>query len=273
MQKESRRLRADGKSIGLASTMGALHEGHLSLVRQAREDNDVVVVSLFVNPAQFGPGEDLEKYPRDLEGDLKKLETEKADIVFAPEAEDMYLANRATVVEVGGNLTSALCGMSRPGHFRGVTIVVAKLFNIVLPDRAYFGRKDYQQLQVIRRMAMDLNFPVDIVPMPTVREPDGLAISSRNKYLSKEERIDALALKEALDHFRERVEQGERGAMRLIAEMTELIEAVPSTEIDYAAVVDAETLEDIEVLKGRTLAALAVKVGSTRLIDNTVVEV
>lgn len=273
MQKESRRLRAEGRSIGLAPTMGALHEGHLSLVRKAREDNDVVVVSIFVNPTQFGPGEDFDKYPRDLAGDLDKLEAENADIVFAPAVEDMYRSGHSTVVEVGGALTSTLCGMSRPGHFRGVTIVVSKLLNIVLPDRAYFGEKDFQQLQVIRRMVRDLNFPVEIVPLPIVREKDGLAMSSRNKYLSKDERIDALALKEALEHFRERVEEGERDAMKLAADMMSLIEETPSAEIDYVAVVDAETLEDVATLAGRTLAALAVKFGATRLIDNTVVEV
>ena len=253
--------------------MGALHEGHLSLVRKAAEDNDVVVVSVFVNPTQFGPNEDLEQYPRDLAGDTDRAEQAGADIIFAPSTEDMYLPNHSTLVDVGGNLTSVMCGLSRPGHFRGVTIVVAKLLNIVMPDRAYFGRKDYQQLLVVDRMVKDLNFPVEIIPLPIVREEDGLALSSRNKYLAKDERTDALALKESLDHFRQRIEEGERDAMKLVSEMAELIQEAPSSEIDYVSVVNADTLEDLEEIKGRVLAAIAVRIGSTRLIDNTVVEV
>lgn len=273
MQAESLRRRQAAQSIGFVPTMGALHDGHLSLVRRARQENDTVVVSIFVNPTQFGPGEDFRRYPRDLQGDLEKLEGLDPDIVFVPEVADMYADDHCTVVEVGGALSGTLCGTSRPGHFRGVTTVVAKLFNIVLPTRAYFGEKDYQQLQVIKRMVRDLNFPVEIVPMPIVREPDGLAMSSRNQYLAPEERGDALVLGEALDDFRQRVAGGERDALKLAQKMSELIESVPSAEIDYVAVVDAETLEDVATLSGRTLAALAVRFGDTRLIDNTVVEV
>lgn len=273
MQQESQRIRTEGGTIGFVPTMGALHEGHLSLVRRSAEENDTTVVSVFVNPTQFGPGEDLEQYPRDPEGDEHKAAEAGADIVFAPSIEDMYLPAHATIVDVGGNLTNTLCGLSRPGHFRGVAIVVSKLFNIVLPHRAYFGRKDYQQLRVVSRMAEDLNFPVEIVPMPTVREKDGLAVSSRNRYLTEEERTDARVLKEALDHFRQRVEEGERDTLRLVSEMTALIHEVPSAEIDYVSIVNADTLEDVERLDGRVLAALAVKIGGTRLIDNTVVEI
>jgi pantoate--beta-alanine ligase len=272
MQSRSLDLRRQGKTIGFVPTMGALHAGHQSLIKRAREANDIVVVSIFVNPTQFGPGEDFEKYPRMLQDDLAKCRDVGADLVFAPETADMYAENQSTYIEVL-KLTENLCGLSRPGHFRGVATVVAKLFNIVLPHRAYFGEKDYQQLQVIKRMARDLFFPIEIVPVPTFREKDGLAMSSRNMYLSPEERIDALVLKEALDHFRKRVEEGERDAMILIKEMSDLIGEVPSAEVDYVAVVNAETLEDIKTIQGKVLAALAVRIGTTRLIDNTVVQV
>jgi len=272
MQKTSLKLRAEKKSIGFVPTMGALHAGHQSLMKKARDANDVVVVSIFVNPTQFGPGEDFEKYPRTLNEDLAKCGAVGVDIVFNPEAGSMYAPDQSTFVEVL-KLTDNLCGMSRPGHFRGVATVVCKLLNIVQPTRAYFGLKDYQQLQVIKRMARDLFIPADIVPVEIFREPDGLAMSSRNRYLSPEERTDALVLKEALDLFRERVKKGERNAITLIKEMMELIVEVPSTEIDYVSIVDANTLEDVAMIEGRVVAALAVKVGNTRLIDNTIVGV
>ncbi|HHN47129.1 MAG TPA: pantoate--beta-alanine ligase [Planctomycetes bacterium] len=272
VQERSLGLRALGKSIGLVPTMGALHAGHVALCERARAQNDVVVVSIFVNPAQFGTGEDYKKYPRTFDKDVEKCAGAGVDVVFAPTASAMYPEEQSSFVDVL-KLTEHLCGISRPGHFRGVATVVAKLFNIVLPHRAYFGEKDYQQLLVIKRMTRDLFFPVEIVPVPTVREKDGLAMSSRNAYLSPEERTDALVLKEALEHFRSRVAEGERSAMRLAGEMAEIIEAVPSTEIDYIAMVDAETLEDVGEIKGKILAALAVKVGGARLIDNTVLEV
>ena len=214
MQEVSSKLRQEGKSIGFVPTMGALHEGHLSLVRMARKDNDIVVVSVFVNPTQFGPNEDFEKYPRDFEGDRKKLEKENVDIVFYPHADEMYPPNYKTYVEVE-DITTRLCGAFRPGHFRGVTTVVTKLFNIVKPTRAYFGKKDYQQFKVIKRMVEDLNMDIEIIPGEIVREPDGLAMSSRNQYLSPEERKDALALYNSLQLAKELIQKGERDPKKL----------------------------------------------------------
>ena len=260
------------KTVGCVPTMGALHDGHLSLIRAARRDCDLVVVTIFVNPTQFGPAEDLDDYPRSIEEDLAACEREGTDYVFAPSDDAMYPKGAATWVTVEG-VTEGLCGASRPGHFRGVTTVVAKLFNIVQPDKAYFGEKDYQQLTAIRNMAVDLNFPVEIVPMPIVREPDGLAISSRNKYLSAEERRDALALQRSLELARTRLADGERSAHVVVAKMRALIDEASSARIDYVAVVDAETLEPVERIEGTVLVAVAVYIGSTRLIDNTVVTV
>jgi pantoate--beta-alanine ligase len=256
-----------GRSLGLVPTMGALHDGHRSLIERARRENDRVVVSVFVNPTQFGPNEDFHTYPRALDRDLKLCAKAGVDAVFAPEPKDMYLGNARTWVDVGG-LSDTLCGLSRPGHFRGVCTVVAKLFNIVRPDRAYFGRKDAQQLRILQAMARDLDFGVAVVPCEIVREADGLALSSRNKYLSPEERKQALSLSHALEHVRQRVAGGERNAIKLVGEMTELIQKEPDAEIDYVQIVDADTLKDVETIKGTVLVALAVKIGATRLIDN-----
>ncbi|WP_258360637.1 pantoate--beta-alanine ligase [Moorella sulfitireducens (nom. illeg.)] len=264
--------RRQGKSIGLVPTMGYLHEGHLALARKAREQNDVVIMSIFVNPTQFGPGEDLECYPRDLERDQKLAAGAGVDAIFAPGAEEMYPPGYATYVQVEG-LTEVLCGASRPGHFRGVATVVSKLFNIVQPDRAYFGLKDYQQAVVIKRLARDLNFPVDIITIPTVREADGLALSSRNKYLSPDERRWALALYRALNTGAALIRSGERRAAVVRDAMAQEILSRPRTRIDYVAVNDAETLEPLDEIRGRVLLALAAWVGETRLIDNMIVEV
>lgn len=253
--------------VGLVPTMGALHEGHLSLIRRARDECETVVVSIFVNPTQFGEDEDLAQYPRDLEGDRTLCAAEKADLIFAPQASEMYADGHCTAVEVGA-LSQLLCGLSRPGHFRGVTTVVAKLLHLVQPDRVYFGQKDAQQLQVIRRMVRDLNFPVEVVACPIVREPDGLAVSSRNQFLNLSERADATCLREALCHAEDLYESGERNALRIIEEMAETIIAVPGTQLDYAAVVDPDTLEDVTEIDRPVRVALAVWLGNTRLIDN-----
>ncbi|WP_406678643.1 pantoate--beta-alanine ligase [Moorella sp. ACPs] len=264
--------RRQGKSIGLVPTMGYLHEGHLTLARTAREQNDVVVMSIFVNPTQFGPGEDLERYPRDLERDQKLAAAAGVDAIFAPAVAEMYPPGYATYVQVEG-LTEVLCGASRPGHFRGVATVVSKLFNIVQPDRAYFGLKDYQQAVVIKRLVRDLNFPVDIITIPTVREPDGLALSSRNKYLSPGERQAALSLYRALNIGADLIRSGERRAAVVREAMAQEILSWPGTRIDYVAVNDAETLEPLDEIRGQVLLALAVWVGNTRLIDNMTLEV
>ncbi len=269
MQARSEALRQAGRRIGFVPTMGYFHEGHLALMRRARELADVVVVSIFVNPTQFAPGEDYERYPRDLERDLRLAEAEGVDIVFAPEVEEMYPPGYQTYVEVT-ELTRPLCGARRPGHFRGVTTVVLKLFNIVKPHLAVFGEKDYQQLKVIERMVRDLNLEVEIVPHPIVREPDGLAMSSRNVYLSPEERPSALSLYRALELARQRVAQGERRVAVLKKELEEFIASHPYTRIDYVEFRDPETLEEKEEVDGPTLLALAVFVGRARLIDNTV---
>ena len=260
-----------GKSVGFVPTMGYLHEGHLSLVRKAKEENDVVVVSIFVNPTQFAPGEDFERYPRDVERDRALLEKEGVDVLFIPSVEEMYPGGFSTYVEVL-NLTEGLCGAKRPGHFRGVTTVVAKLLNIVMPDKAYFGKKDYQQLKVIERMVKDLNFPVKIVGCPIVREPDGLAMSSRNVYLSLEERKAATILYRSLLLAKEYYEKGGRDAEELKEKIVSFISAEPLVKkIDYVEIVDGETLNPVEKLYPGVLVALAVFVGNARLIDNWVV--
>ncbi|GAF25912.1 panthothenate synthetase [Moorella thermoacetica Y72] len=261
-----------GLSIGLVPTMGYLHEGHLSLARAARQQNDVVIMSIFVNPTQFGPNEDFARYPRDLERDRELAAGAGVDAVFAPAVEEMYPAGYATYVQVEG-LTEVLCGASRPGHFRGVTTVVSKLFNIVQPDRAYFGQKDYQQALVIKRMVRDLNFPIEIITIPTVREADGLALSSRNKYLTPEQRRSALSLHRALNLGSDLIKAGEREAAAVRRAMEKEITAWPETRIDYVAISDADTLKPLEKIAGRVLLALAVWVGNTRLIDNVVLEV
>ena len=259
--------RAAGKRIGLVPTMGYLHAGHLSLVQAARHECDVVVMSIFVNPKQFGPQEDLATYPRDMVGDLRQAREAGVDAVFAPGVEEMYPPGFLTEVRVH-ELTAPLCGAARPGHFNGVTTVVAKLFNIVGPDRAYFGQKDYQQVTVIRKMATDLHLPLEVITCPTVREPDGLALSSRNAYLNPAERQAALVLWRALCLAAERLAQGERQGAGLAAMLRDCIAQEPLARIDYVAVVDPDTLREVERLSGTVLVALAVYVGKTRLIDN-----
>ena len=269
---EMKRLRQQlAEPVGFVPTMGYLHKGHLALVKQARAENTSVVVSIFVNPTQFGPREDFAKYPRNLEHDLALLEKEQADIVFMPSADEMYPPQFNSWVEVG-KLTERLEGASRPGHFRGVTTVVAKLFNIVQPTRAYFGQKDAQQLLVIKKMVADLNMNLEIVAVPTMREPDGLAMSSRNTYLNPEQRRAAVVLYKALNLTQQLWSQGERDAERLRQEMTALIQKEPLATIDYVSVADAQTLEELDMVSPPALVSLAVKIGKTRLIDNVVLE-
>lgn len=267
MQEASRQIRSSGKTIAFVPTMGFLHEGHLELLRQARERADVPVLSIFVNPTQFGPTEDFDKYPRDMEGDLKKAEQTGTDIVFTPPVSEMYPEGSQTTVKVK-SLPEHLCGLSRPGHFEGVATVVAKLFNIVMPHVAIFGKKDFQQLAVIRRMVLDLNMDIEIIGIPTVREPDGLAMSSRNKYLNPEERRSALCLKKSIDMAIAMVNKGERDAEKIKASIRDLITGHPFTGIDYISLCDPLTLDDISVIEKPALLALAVRVGKTRLIDN-----
>ncbi len=257
----------EGCSVGLVPTMGYLHEGHGSLITKAREQNDKVVVSIFVNPMQFGPTEDLESYPRDLEKDSAFCESLGADLIFHPEPEEMYHKGFSSYVDMSV-LTEELCGLSRPVHFRGVCTVVSKLFHIVTPDRAYFGEKDAQQLAVIRHMVDDLNMDIEIVGCPIVREADGLAKSSRNTYLSKEERTAALVLHRSLEKAQERIDAGEKSAKVIIGEMTKLIEAEPLAKIDYIKMVDALTMQQIPTIDRPMLLAMAVYIGKTRLIDN-----
>jgi pantoate--beta-alanine ligase len=264
--------RSHGADIGLVPTMGALHEGHLSLIRTARTVDDVVVVSIFVNPTQFGPNEDLQCYPRDLEKDAELCAEAGVDLIFSPGVTEMYPQPYSTWVEVEG-LTAGLCGHSRPGHFRGVCTVVSKLFNICGPDRAYFGEKDAQQLAVITRMVRDLNFRVQIVPCPTVREADGLAISSRNIRLTPKERAQAPALYRALFAARERVEEGEREAAALEGHIRSVLAEAPLAEVEYVEIVNAEDLSPVTTIEGECLIALAVHFGETRLIDNIRVSV
>jgi pantoate--beta-alanine ligase len=254
-------------SVGLVPTMGYLHEGHLSLVRRAREENDHVVVSIFVNPTQFGPNEDLATYPRDEARDLALLAAEGVDLVLAPEPAEMYREGASTYVDAGA-VALPLEGAARPGHFRGVATVVLKLLNIVQPDRAYFGRKDAQQLAVIRRMVADLDVPVEVVACETLRETDGLALSSRNVYLSPEERKAAIVLWQALSLAREMWTRGTRDAGAFRKRMAELIAAEPLAKADYVSVADPMTLAELERIKGPALVSLAVRIGKTRLIDN-----
>lgn len=272
MQKKSEEIRLSGKKIGLFPTLGFLHEGHLELIRQGRKRADVLVMSLFVNPTQFGPNEDLDKYPRDIEGDIKKAEHEGVNIVFLPSPEEMYPDGFQSSVRVE-KITDFLCGGSRPGHFEGVTTVVAKLFNIIKPHFALFGQKDFQQLAVIKRMVKDFNMDVDIVEVPTVREPDGLAMSSRNKYLSPEERKSALCIKKSIDLAVKMAGEGELNSKKVISSISDLIMSFPFTNIEYINICDPATLEDIDMLKKKSLLAMAVKVGSTRLIDNCLINV
>ncbi|HZZ80141.1 MAG TPA: pantoate--beta-alanine ligase [Gemmataceae bacterium] len=263
---------AAGKDIGLVPTMGALHAGHASLIRAARADNDFVVVSIFVNPSQFGPNEDLSRYPRPFERDVQICQDEGVDLIFHPTPNIMYAPSFQTWVEVQ-ELQKGLCGASRPGHFRGVATVVLKLFNIVQPHRAYFGQKDAQQARVLLQMTRDLDVPTDIKICPIVREPDGLALSSRNAYLDADQRRHATILHRALEVMRSGIDAGERRTDVLIARARTLIEATPGTRIDYIAVVDWEHLQPVERVQGKMLIALAVFLGTTRLIDNLLIEV
>lgn len=272
MQSLTRKWRQEGKSIGFVPTMGYLHEGHLTLMRRARVENEIVVASIFVNPLQFGAGEDYEEYPRDLERDAPLAAGAGVDYLFVPSVREIYPRGYQTFVEVT-EVTRGLCGASRPGHFRGVTTVVLKLFNIVKPDRAYFGWKDAQQVQVIRRMAVDLNLEVEIIPVPIVREADGLALSSRNVYLSPEEREAALVLSRGLKRAQELVAGGERRPDVIKAAVKELLMAEPLASIDYVELVALPDLTPLNELRGQALLALAVRIGKTRLIDNTILEV
>jgi pantoate--beta-alanine ligase len=271
MQAESNRILSAGKTIGFVPTMGYLHEGHLSLIRAARKRADVTVLSIYVNPTQFGPTEDLAKYPRDFERDEKLAAREGVDIIFYPTDEEMYPEGFVTTVHVNG-LTEGLCGASRPGHFDGVTTVCTKLFNAVKPDFAVFGQKDAQQALVIRQMVRDLNLDLEIVIAPIVRESDGLAMSSRNVYLSPEERQDALSLSQSLKLAERLVREGESDSSQIIAKMRGLIESHSRIRIDYIVIVDGDTLQPIERLSGRVLIALAVFAGKTRLIDNILLD-
>jgi pantoate--beta-alanine ligase len=272
MQKRCEEIRRSGKTIALVPTMGFLHDGHLELMREGNWLADILVLSIFVNPAQFGPAEDYQTYPRDMEGDLQKAEEVGVDIVYAPSVEEIYPEGYQTKVVVE-DVTKHLCGLSRPGHFDGVATVVAKLFNIVKPHIAIFGKKDFQQLTVIRRMARDLNMDIEIIGIPTVREPDGLAMSSRNKYLSAEERGSALCLKKSIDMALELVKGGERDAERLKASVRETILKYPFTSIEYVNICDPLSLEEIGTIREKALLAIAVRVGKTRLIDNCEIDV
>lgn len=269
MQQYALNQRRAGRKIGLVPTMGYLHEGHLSLVALARAHADVVILSIFVNPTQFLPGEDLSSYPRDFERDRRLCVRAGVDLVFYPSPAGMYAADHSVFVEET-SLSKVLCGASRPGHFKGVTTVVAKLFNITLPDVAVFGQKDAQQCRVIQRMVRDLNIPVEIIVGPIVREPDGLAMSSRNKYLSPESRQQALCLRRALDTAERMVQQGERSVEVVRAAVLMGLAAVPEAKLDYVAFVDNETLEPASRIQQPVLVALAVRIGGTRLIDNAI---
>jgi pantoate--beta-alanine ligase len=271
MKQVARQARAEVRPSGFVPTMGALHAGHMSLVRAAKAECQPVTASIFVNPTQFGLSEDFQKYPRSFETDRKQLEDAGVDYLFAPEAAEIYPPGFRTWVNVEG-LSDRLDGRSRPGHFRGVTTVVLKLLEIVQPRQAFFGRKDAQQARLIRQMARDLHLDTEIVVCPIVREPDGLAMSSRNAYLNPAERRAATALCRALDGSRRAIERGERDALRLTAAMREVLRAEPLVEPDYVELVDAETLEEVTRLRGACLAMLAARVGATRLIDNLLIE-
>lgn len=271
LRAELEALRKKGKSIGFVPTMGALHEGHLALIRRCRKDNDVTVISIFVNPAQFGPGEDYAAYPRPKQNDLRLAREEGVDIVFSPSAEEMYPRPYRTYVDIK-EITGTLCGKSRPGHFEGVATVVAKLFHIVSPRAAYFGQKDYQQTLVVRQMVKDLNLPVRIKVCPTVREKDGLAMSSRNKYLSPKHRREAAVLYRSLKTAEAKILDGERNVKKIIDFIHSSIKNNSSGVVDYAVCVDAADLSSLKTVKGDVLIAVAVGFGKARLIDNILVQ-
>ncbi|WP_459476593.1 pantoate--beta-alanine ligase [Clostridium saccharoperbutylacetonicum] len=261
-----------GFSIGFVPNMGALHEGHQSLIKKAVEENDKVIVSVFVNPTQFGPNEDYDSYPRDIKKDLELCMMVGANVVFNPEPNEMYFSNRSTSISVS-KLTSVLCGSKRPGHFDGVCLVVSKLLNIVTPDKAYFGQKDAQQVAVIKRMVRDLNIDVDIIACPIIREEDGLAKSSRNTYLSVEERKAALVLSRSLNIAKNLLVEGERSTIRIKEIMKEEIQKEPLAKIDYIEIVDNESLENVEIIEKNILIPIAIYIGKTRLIDNFIYEI
>ena len=265
----SKIYKKEGKSIGLVPTMGYLHEGHLSLVRTAKKHTDVVVMSIFVNPTQFGLGEDFDKYPRDFKRDEELARTAGVDVVFYPSVNEMYPEGYATFVNVE-NLSDTLCGSSRSGHFKGVATVVTKLFNIVKPEIAYFGQKDAQQAIILKKMAQDLNMDVDIRMLPTVREKDGLAMSSRNTYLSGEERSDSVCLYHSLKRAEDLIDKGERDSRKVIKAMEDVIKEKKSARIDYISIVNTGNLKELKTLSGEALIALAVFIGKTRLIDNII---
>ena len=269
MQALSESLRNQGKIVTFVPTMGYFHEGHLNLMREARKRGDCVVISIYVNPTQFGPNEDFEQYPRDFERDRAMAESVGVDVIYYPSNQEMYPPHYQTYVTVE-EVTENLCGLSRPGHFRGVATVCAKLFNAVKPHITVFGKKDFQQLAVIKRMVLDLNMDLDVVGMATTREPDGLAMSSRNIYLSAEERVSALSLSRSLKMAKELFDQGERDAAIIIGKVKSLIESHPFTKIDYVQICDTTTMKDAARLDGECVLALAVRVGKTRLIDNYV---
>jgi pantoate--beta-alanine ligase len=266
------KAKSAGKKIGFVPTMGALHEGHFSLIRAAKKQCGFVVVSIFVNPTQFGPGEDIDKYPRPFDADIKACKSLGVDVVFAPSVEQMYPAKNLTWVDVE-KLTESLCGKSRPGHFRGVATVCAKLFNIVQPDIAFFGQKDAQQAVVVQQMVADLNMPLKIVVCPTVREQDGLAMSSRNAYLTAGQRKDAALLYAALQKAEVFIAAGERKSETIVGEMEKILKISKQIKIEYISIVDARTLDGLDEAKGKILIALAVKLGSARLVDNIIVDI
>lgn len=272
LRQKIKQARQAGHTIGFVPTMGFLHEGHISLLRTARRENGFVVLSIFVNPLQFGIGEDYEEYPRDLQGDADQAQQAGCDLIFAPTVKEMYPQGYATFVDVE-RLTEGLCGASRPGHFRGVTTVVTKLFNIVTPDNTYFGQKDAQQALVIQRMARDLNMDLTVHIMPTVRETDGLAMSSRNTYLSPEQRNAATVLSRSLFAAEYKIKNGERDARTIINFIQQTIETIPLANIDYISITDTNEIKETQTINGSTLIALAVRFGKTRLIDNIIVEV
>ena len=266
----SRANRQRGRTIGFVATMGALHEGHLSLIRKARKENDLVVVSIFVNPVQFAPHEDFIKYPRNLKHDAKLCQEEGADVIFAPDIGQIYPPNYRTYVTVEG-LSEVLCGKFRPGHFRGVATVVIKLFNIIIPDVAYFGQKDAQQALIVQKMSQDLNLPLKIKIVPTIRERDGLAMSSRNYYLNKDERKDAAILYQALRLAKNLIRQGKRDSQSIIHRMKRIIGQKKNSKIQYVSIVDLQSLNPVNKIRGKVLIALAVFIGKTRLIDNIII--
>lgn len=270
MQSVADSLRRGGKRIGFAPTMGSLHEGHLSLMRKAREENDIVVASIFVNPTQFGPQEDLARYPRDAAGDAQKCAAAGVDVLFMPPAAEMY-PEQPSVFVIVEELADVMEGAIRPGHFRGVATVVTKLFHIIQPHRAYFGQKDYQQCAVIKRMVKGLDLDVKVVVLPTVREADGLAMSSRNAYLDDEQRRKATCLFRALRAGEELIRQGVREPEKVRQQMRAVLLGEPGVEIDYAEAADPDTLRSLEVIRGRTVLLVAARIGTTRLIDNMLV--